>query len=443
MKVSLTKEGQNVVKMDLEIDTNQAQVAYDKICRKLSHRLNIPGFRRGKAPRKIVENAVGVDYIKREALEDLLPHILEKVISDEKLDVITRPHIESYEYELGQPIKLNAMVEVRPEIILEKYQGLTVEVEEAKSPDDALDNALTSLARSKSKVEKVESRKIVEGDTVLLDFECYVDNELVEGGKSEGLLLEIKKDNFLPGFCEQLIGLTPEQKTEIKATFPENYRNSSLAGKNGIFKADIREIRQRVMPELNDEFAKSFGQETLEALKTLIKERLDQEMAEENESRRQRALVDAVVKGSKVEIPESMIDRECNLLLAHYKRYTEQSGQKWETFVQSEAYESFYKEQKEEAQKRVLTSLVLGQIVKTENISVTEEEVAPYLAERVARYNVPIEKLLQNEDYHAALDEDRRLATEEALTLKVVEFLKSKNEIKFVAENTIRSKTPA
>jgi trigger factor len=443
MKVSLEKEGVNVVKLGVEVEPDKVRKAYDQACRLFSQRIRIPGFRPGKAPRNMVENAVGIDTIKREALEKLVPEILGKVIVDEKLDVIAEPQIESGKFELGEPLQLNAKVEVRPEVTLGNYKGLSVKVEEAKLDDEAMDRALNSIAEAKASLQSVSGRTVKMGDTVLMDFECYVNNELVEGGKAEGLLLEIKEGNFLEGFCEQIVGKEAGSHTEIDAKFPENYRNTELAGKDAHFKVDVKEIRERVIPDINDELAKSVGQDSLDELKTALQQRLDEEVKQENETRMQKEVVDAVVANATVDIPESMIDRECNLLLAHMQRYVEQAGQSWEAFTASPNYEETYKGKREEARKRVLTSLVLGAVVRAENMTITPEESNPYLAELVARYNVPIEQIAHNDELRRAFEELRRQAMEEALTRKVVDFLTGQASVEYVPETKPVEETTA
>ncbi|MBY0547742.1 MAG: trigger factor [Candidatus Obscuribacterales bacterium] len=434
MKVSLEREGKNVVKVGVEVESTRAMKAYEVACRQVSHRLNIPGFRRGKAPRNIVERAVGVDYLKREALENLVPEILGRVIMDEKLDVITEPQVDSWEFNPGEPLKLNASFEVRPEVNAGQYRGVSVQVPEAKLPEDALERAMKNVAEARATLQTVEPKPIETGDTVLLDFECFVDGNLVEGGKAEGLVLEIKEGNFLDGFCEQLVGAEPGQSREVQAKFPENYRNRDLANKEAKFKVDVKEIRTRVLPELNEEFAKSLGQESLEKLKEALYGRLEQEVKGENEARTQKLVVDAVVAGANVEIPESMIERESNLLLSHLKHFVQERGQSWEEYVNAPEYPNIYKEKKEEATQRVLTSLVLGAIVRAEGLSVTEEESAPFLAELLNRYNVPIERIRQDEQVRRAAEQLSRQAMEEALTRKVVDFLVAQAKIDYVPE---------
>lgn len=428
MKVILDREGKNVVKLGLELEPEKAMKAYELACRQLSHQVNIPGFRRGKAPRNIIEKTLGVDYIKREALDRLIPELLERAIADENLDLITRPEIDKLDFELGSPLKLEAKFEVRPEVTLGDYLGITVDVPQARTPDDSLERALNTLAESKATLAKVEeSREVVTGDTVLLDFECFAEGKPVEGGKAEGMLLEVKEGAFLEGFAEQLTGHKPDEEFEVKSHFPESYRNKDLAGKEALFKVRLREIRQRMLPDINDELAKEFGQESLEELKEALHMRIGEEVEQENMMRAQRLVVDKVVDGAKVDIPDSMIERERSLLMEQLKHLVEQQGQNYDEFEKSDEFENIYNSKFDEAKVRVLTSLVLGAVVRQEKLTVNEEEVGPYLAELVHRYNVPVEEIYNNEYM-------RRQIMEDVLTNKVVEYLVSKAEIKWVPE---------
>ncbi|MCC7528062.1 MAG: trigger factor, partial [Candidatus Melainabacteria bacterium] len=310
MKVTLDREGKNIVRMGLELESEKALKAYELACRQLSGKINIPGFRRGKAPRNIIEKTLGVDYIKREALERLVPELLTRAILDENLDVITEPEIDNCDFELGSPLKLNAKFEVRPEVTLGEYLGVLVDVPEAVMPEDALDKALQSVAESKSSMAPVPSREVKMGDTVLMDFECKVDGAVVEGGKAQGLLLELREGAFLEGFCEQVAGKMPNSDFEVEAKFPPSYRNKELAGKDAKFSVSLKEIRERTIPDVNEELAKEVGYENLDQLKDFLKERIQEEIKQENDMRAQRSVVDAVVAQAKVDIPETMIERE-------------------------------------------------------------------------------------------------------------------------------------
>lgn len=440
MKVTLDREGTNIIKLGVEVESDRAMKAYEVACKQLSQRINIPGFRRGKAPRNIVEKMVGVDFIKRETLERLVPEILEQAIYEEKLDVITQPQIDTPNFNLGEPLNILATFEVRPEVKLGEYKGVAATAEQAKMPAEAEAKALESIAEAKADLKKVDPRPIKTGDTVLLDFECFVNGELVEGGKAEGLLLEIKEGNFLPGFCEALVGKEPGQQAEVKSTFPTEYRNTELAGKDAEFKVDLKEIRERQMPDIDDELAKSVGQESLDELKKALNQRMEEELRQENEARAQKAVVEEVVKLADVVIPDSMIDRESNLLLQHHKRMVEHQGQKWDEYIQKDEYKAKYAEIREEATDRVRTSLVLGAIVRTESMSVTDEEWRPYLVDMVARYNVPVEQLAHNEELRRFFEELKRQSMEEALTRKVVDFLLSHAQVTYEPESDSEAK---
>lgn len=427
MKVTLDREGKNVVKLDLELEPDQAIKAYEQACRQLSHKVNIPGFRRGKAPRSVLEKTFGVEYIKREALERLVPELLGKAIVAESLEVITEPEIDSCQFNLGEPLKLHAKFEVRPPVTLGVYRGVEVEVPEAKLPEDSLNKALEKLAESKSELKAIESRAVAMDDTVLLDFECFVDDKLIENGKTSGLLLEMKPGYFLDGFCEQLVGHEPGKPFEVKVKFPDQYRNKELAGKDALFKAEIKELRERIKPPIDDTLAKAFGHESLADLNIVIRERLDEEIAQKNEARKQMMVVEAIVKNATVDMPETMIERESSLLTEQFKRRIEQSGQSWEDFEKSEDFGPFKEQKLEEAKQRVLTSLVLGAVVRAENLTVSEQEVMPRIAEIIAQYNLPLDKAMRNEEL-------KRQIMEEVLTAKVVEFLVDEAKVSFIPE---------
>ena len=241
MKVTLDREGKNVVRVGLEVEADRATRAYEVTCRDLSNQVEIPGFRKGKAPRNIIEKRFGRDAIKQEALERLLPELLQQVITDKKLDIITRPEIVECNFELGEPLKLAAKFEVRPEVKLGDYKGIKVEVKEASLPDDAMEKALDGIAEQHAQVKTIDPREVKMGDHVLLDFECFVDDKLIDGGSAESLPLELKEESFVEGFCEQVVGKKPGDEFEVNVTFPKDYRNEQLANKDAKFKVNLKE----------------------------------------------------------------------------------------------------------------------------------------------------------------------------------------------------------
>ena len=424
MKVTLNREGKNLVKLGLELEPDKAMRAYEHACRSLSNKVNIPGFRRGKVPRHVLEKTVGIEYIKQETLDRLVPEVLNEAITQESLDIITQPQIDSCKFDLGEPLKLEAKFEVRPEVNLGQYKGLTVEIPENKFDEKNIDKALESLASAQAELSTIPARPIKMGDTVLLDFECLVDNKTVEGGQAQGMLLEVKPGGFIEGFCEQLVDKEPDTDVEIKASFPAEYRNALLAGKEGIFKTKIRELREKTLPKIDDALAQKFAVESLEKLKERLEINLKEEFDMNNEATKQKLIVEAIVKNASVDLPETMIEREQKLLLDQLKYYFQQNGRSFDELEKSPEFEKLKTDKYEEAQKRVLTSLVLGAIIKEEKVTVTEEEMRLHLEEFIARMGLPPEKASHNEAVH-------RQALEELLTAKVMELLLQNTEIAY------------
>jgi trigger factor len=427
MKVSLERQGQNVVQLQMEVEADRAKRAYEGACRQLAHKVNIPGFRKGKAPKNVIEQTLGVEYIKRETLEHLVPEMLNEAIVEQELDVITEPEVNEYKFELGEPLSVSAKFEVRPDVTLGSYEGVSVTVPQAKLDDEQIDKVVEQLAESKATLSEIAPHAIAMNDIAVLDFDCYDDGKAIEGGHAEGLVLEIKEGNFFDGFCEQLIGAKPGDKLDVSVTFPKDYRNKQLAGKDVVFKVEIKGLRERIIPEINDELARTIGQETLAKLKDLIRERMESELKEENDSRTHKAVVDAVVANAKVDVPETMVNREVNMLIDQHKHSVEHNGGDWQEYQASKEFETFKNEKTEEAQKRVLTSLVLGAVIKSEKILVTDEELIPYLKDIAGSYNVPVKRVMDNPNV-------RQKVLEEVLANKVVKFLVEKAKVDFVLE---------
>jgi len=291
-----------------------------------------------------------------------------------------------------------------------------VVVPKAELPADARQRAMAGIAESKAILKKITDRPLKMGDSAVIDFECFVEGKLVDGGKSEGLVLEMKPGNFLAGFCEQLEGKEPDTRSEIKVAFPDNYRNKELAGKEGTFHVDLKGIRQRCLPDIDDALAVDVGFASAAELEEAVSKRLEAQMEEENRGRLQRAVVDKAIANAVVDIPDSMIDREHHLMLANLKKLVEENGQSFEEYRQTEEFHKVSETKRAEAEQRVRTSLVLGAIVRAENLMVSADEIDAQLEEMAASYKVPVERLAGNE----AL---RRQVTEELLTQAVVDFL--------------------
>ena len=285
MKTTVEKLDNNIVKLDIEIDAETAEKEYNKACKRLAQRVNIPGFRRGKAPRAILEKNLGAETIKRDVLEYMLPNVFSQAIIDNNLNIITEPAVESFNFELGSPVKVVAKVELKPEVKFEQYKDLEVEVEEFKTAEDAMEREINELTQKFTTFQTVD-RKSTDKDVVTMDFEGSVDGELIQGGSAKNYMLDLEHSNFIPGFAEQLVGHAAGEEFTIDVTFPENYHDEKLNGKHAQFKIKINEVKEKVKPELNDELAQKVGNfKTVDELKADIQKYLDGSAKIENDKR--------------------------------------------------------------------------------------------------------------------------------------------------------------
>ena len=427
MKITLDKQGKNVIELGLEVEAEKVLKVYEQTCRNLSHKVKIPGFRPGKAPRRVLETTLGVEYIKSETLETMLPKLLGEAISSENLDIITQPEINKCEFELGKPLQLQAKFEVRPEVKISDYLGLSVDVVETKVPDDALASMLDNIVQSKITFANQPDKIVEMGDNVLIDFECFVDSKLIEGGSAKDVVLEVKSGNFVENFCEQLVGHKNNDNFEVKVNFPANYRNKELASKEALFKVSLKEVRNKVAPPIDDELAKSVGVDSLDELKKLLMDRLEQEAKQKTRQDVQKKVVEAVVNLASVDIPETMIDRELELLLDQVKNYLESNNQDFEAFKNTDEFNDLKAQKLEEAKKRVLTSLVLGAIVRELKITVSQDDLTPYFVDLMQTYNISANDITKNENI-------RRQVMEEALTGKVINHLVENSKVNYIKE---------
>ena len=429
MKVNLEKEPNNVVKLDIEVPAKDAVTEYNKAVKKISEHVNVPGFRKGKAPRNMVEQHVGVERIKQEALEKLLPNIFKETILENKLDVISQPYVESYDFEIGQDIKIVAKVELRPEVRLGEYKNLTVDVEEYTTPNDAFDKALDSLLQRNATFSLVVNRPTKDTDVVVMDFDGSVKGEKIQGGAAQNYSLDLANSNFIPGFAEQLVGKKLDTEFDIKVDFPKEYQDAKLAGQPAVFKIKLKEIKEKVLPELTDEFAQKVGNfKTVEDLKADIQKFLDATKEKEDRKNSDNMIFEKVLAGVKVDIQDSMIERESQSLLEEYKQRLAMQGYKWEDVLKTQNQETILTELKSEAAIRIKNSLVIDKIAQEENLKIEPADLENKLKELETTYRMErmeiIKQLNQNPEMFNSL-------SQQALNEKVVKFLAENNKVKF------------
>lgn len=427
MKINVEKEPNNIVKLEIEVPAKDAVNEYNKAVRKVSEYVNIPGFRKGKAPRNIVEKHVGVDKIKHEALEGLLPDILKDAIAENKLDVISQPYVESYDFEVGKDLKVVAKAELRPEVTLGEYKNLKIEAEEYTIPEDAFDKSLDSLLQKYSVSSLVIDRPTKETDLVVIDFDGSVNGEKIQGGAAENYSLDLANSNFIKGFAEQLVGHNLNEEFEINVEFPKDYHDKKLAGQPAIFKIKLKEIKEKILPEVNDEFAQKAGPfKTVADLKADIQQYLDATKMKEDKVRSENAIFEKIINDAKVDIQDTMIERESNSLLEEYKQRLASQGYNWEDALRTQGQDNILAGMKEEAIARIKNSLVIDKIALEENLNVDYTDLEKKLKEVEATYHMQRAELLNQLKQNPAIFNS---LSQQALNEKVMNFLSENNKV--------------
>ena len=429
MKTTIEKQPENIVKVDIEVPAKDAVNYYNNAAKRLAQYVNIPGFRKGKAPRNIVEQNIGEERIKHEALEGALPKIFSEVIKENDFDVVAQPYVESYDYKIGEDLRIVAKLELRPEVTLGEYKGLTIEVEEYKTPEDDLQKSIDSLLEQHATTVVVTDRKTLNTDTIVFDFEGFSNGEKIEHGDAKNYTLDLAHSSFIPGFAEQLADRTLGEEFEINVTFPEEYHEKKLAGQPAVFKCKVNEIRAKVLPELTDEFAQKVGPfKTVDDLKADIQKYLDTQKADIDRTNSEKAIFEKVTGDAKVEIQQSMIDREADQLAEEYKQKLSMQGFSWDQAVEAQGYDNIMNSLKEDAAMRVKNSLVIDKIAKEENLVVSQAEFGAKLSEigRMYQMDTPtmIKQLSQTPGVFNAI-------SQQALNEKVTQFLAENNTVKF------------
>ncbi|CDE88427.1 MAG: trigger factor [Candidatus Melainabacteria bacterium 35_41] len=427
MKVTLEKEQENVVKLDITIPAKDAVDAYNKAVQRISQYVNIDGFRKGKAPRAVVERHVGTERIKQEAIENLMPKAINQAVVDNNLDIIAQPYITNYNFNMGEDLTVTAKAELRPEVTLGDYKGLNLTVKDTPVDESAMQKSIDNLLSQHSTQEIVTDRPTKETDIAVIDFDGYANGEKIQGGEAKNYPLDLANSNFIPGFAEQLVGKNLNDEFEIKVTFPEQYHDEKLKGQPATFKIKINEIKEKKLPELNDEFAQKVGPfKTVDDLKADIQKYLDTQRERANRQNSENEVFKAVIDAAKVEIPQSMVDREVASLKEEYKQRLAAQGISWDTLVKAQGEDELVKNLKDDALIRIKNSLVIDKIAKTENIKLDQKDLEKKFGELSAAYGMKpqdlIKQLGQNPEVLASI-------SQQAMNDKVRDFLMENNKV--------------
>ena len=430
MKTEVKEIAKNIVEIDIEIDSKVSDKEYEKACRRIAQSVNIAGFRKGKAPRNILERHVGVEAIKREALDAMLPKVFTDVIREKDYELVSEPTLLSYTLETGKPCAVKVKFELRPEVKIEAYKGLTVECEEYKTAEDAMDKELARLAERYSEMVKVEEeRKTVATDIVMIDFEGSVNGELIKGGAGKNYMLDLAHSNFIPGFAEQLVDKELEKEFTIQVKFPEEYHDEKLKGADAEFKITIHEIKEKKVPEIDDELAKKLGDfKSLDELKADIQKYLDGTAKAENEKRAYEAIFNKILETSETEIHQEMIEREADAMMQEMKMRASQYGQDFEASIEKEGKDKVRKEMETEALSRIKNSLIIAKIAKDEKITVHPFDLQRKLDEVARMYGVNNESMLK--DMYKNVNLIKSLS-QQIVSEKVSRFILDNNKVEY------------
>lgn len=385
--------------LTVEVSAEEVTKGLDAAFQKVVKQVSVPGFRKGKMPRGMFEKRFGVESLYQDALDFILPEAYGNAIDETGIEPVDRPEIDIEQMEKGKELIFKATVTVKPEVKLGEYKALEVEELDTNVTDEDVANELKTLQERQAELVVKEEGTAENGDTVVLDFEGFVDGEAFEGGKAENHSLELGSGSFIPGFEEQLVGVKAGESKDVEVTFPEEYHAAELAGKPAVFKVTVHEIKGKELPALDDEFAKDVDDEveTLDALKEKIKTRLVDSKKHEAEHHLRDTVVEKAAANAEVEIPEVMVTNEVNRMLQEFEQRLQMQGMNLELYFQfSGQDENALREQmKEEAQNRVKVNLTLEAIAKAENLDVTDEDVEAELEKMAGMYNMTVDMIKQ------------------------------------------------
>ena len=389
MNSVLEKKENNKATFTVEIGEDKFEEAIQKTYLKNRSRFNIPGFRKGKAPRKIIEMNYGEGIFYEEALNSILPEAYENAIDELELDPVEQPVVDIEELEKGKPVVFKIEVTIKPEVKLGEYKSIEVEKVEYNVTDEDVEKELNNIQEKNARLIDVSDREVKDGDILNIDFEGYIDGEQFEGGTAEDQQLEIGSEKFIPGFEEQLIGKKKEEEVEVKVNFPEDYFEESLKGKEAIFKVIINDIKEKELPELDDEFAKDVSEcDTLDEFKNSIKEKLEKEMKNKEKVEQEAKLIDKILEEAEIDLPEVMIENQIENEMGQFDYSLRMQGLSIEQYFEltNTDLEGFKEQMKPEAEKRVRTELVLEEISKIEKIEASDEDVDKELEKMAEQY---------------------------------------------------------
>ena len=420
MSLQVEKLEKNMAKLTIEVSAEDLDKAMEKAYQKQKSRISLPGFRKGKAPRKMIESMYGKGVFMEDAVNSLVPQEYSKAIADCDLEIVSQPEINVTQMEPGKALIFTADVATKPEVTIGDYKGVEVPKTEIAVTDEEVDAEVKKEQDKNSRTVVVEDRAAANGDITTIDFEGFVDGVAFDGGKGSDYALTLGSGTFIPGFEDQLVGANTGDHVEVKVTFPEEYQAKELAGKEAVFQCDVKKIETKEVPELDDEFAKDVSEfDTLAEYKEDVKKNLTEKKEKEARTAKENAAVDKAIENAQMDIPDLMIQTQCRQMMDDFARRMQQQGLSMDQYFQftGQSMDKMMEDMKPQALKRIQTRLVLEKIAETENTQPSEEEITEEIQKMADAYKMEADKIREaiGEDGIEQLKKD--LSVQKAVTL--------------------------
>lgn len=396
MSSQLEKLENNQVKLTIEVSAERFEEGMKYAYNKNKNHISIPGFRKGKAPRSFIEKTYGAGIFYEDAINFVIPDAYEAAIEEHNLEVVSRPEFDVEKVEIGEDLILTAIVTVKPEVKLGQYKEVSVPKMTVEVSEEEIEEQLKQDQDKNARIITLTNRPIKDGDEVVIDFEGFVDGEAFEGGKGTDYSLKIGSHSFIDNFEEQLVGATPGDDLEVNVTFPEEYHQKSLAGKPALFKVEIKEIKEKELPALDDEFAKDVSEfETLDEYKQDIKAKLLEQKEKAAKLDKEKNVLEKIIKNTDMDVPEVMVENQVEQMVQDFSMRMQYQGLPIEQYLQftGQTMEAFKGNFRSDAEFQVKARLVLEEIVKAENIEVTDEEFEDEFKKMAEQYQMELDKL--------------------------------------------------
>lgn len=421
MSVQVEKLEKSMAKLTIEVPAEEFDAAMDKAYKKNRGRIALPGFRKGKAPRAMIEKMYGSGIFVEDAANILIPDAYEAAVRESGQEIVAQPEIDLVQAEKGTPFIFTATVAVKPEVTLGNYKGIEVEKKSVEVSDEEVDDEINKTRETNSRMITVDDRATQDGDTVLIDFDGYVDGEQFEGGEAEDYSLVLGSHSFIDNFEEQLIGKNIGDEVEVNVTFPDQYQAEELQGKPAVFKVKIKEITEKELPELDDDFAQDVSDcDTLEEYKNEVREKLQKVKEDDMKREREDKIIAQIIENAEMEIPEQMVDAQTRQMMQEFAQRLQAQGLSVEQYIQftGTTVQQMMEELKPQALTRIQSRLVLEAVAAAEGIEASEEDLEKEIENMAEMYQMEVDKLKE-----LLGEEEKKQISMDLAVQKAVEFV--------------------